>query len=54
MEKAKFRSQVISLSVAMGNSIDQQIEKKVSDFVKDQNKKSLKFDPMDKLQRSIV
>ena len=38
-----------------GNSIiDEQIEKKVNEFVKDHNQKSLKFDPMDKLQRSIV
>ncbi|XP_065890151.1 sperm-associated antigen 7-like [Dysidea avara] len=38
-EKAKFRSE---------------IEKKVANFMKDQGEKRLKFEPMDKLQRSIV
>ena len=34
--------------------IPTQIEKKVANFMKDQGEKRLKFEPMDKLQRSIV
>lgn len=51
--KVQSRSELL---VTMSNNemINEQIEKKVNQFVKDQSQKSLKFDPMDKLQRSIV